>query len=149
MTPFEAGKSAKELGIDVTKTFVLLDDFKSGTHHPIGSRLELTEKYNPESHYAYFTDGNLTQTVYWSELAYYEPKEEYVPQVGDRVSVEGEVTYLSDGRKICQVRVNGFLIAFTFSQLTLLSRPTPKKSMTLAEIEAALGYRVNIIDKPE
>jgi hypothetical protein len=59
----------------------------------------------------------------------------YIPQIGDRVSVQGEVAALSDGWKTCHVEINGFSIAFAYPQLTLLSRPTPKRKITRKELE--------------
>ena len=83
LKPFEAGKTIKELNIDVTRKFIVvndIDEFKKWTI--------LTLEWDDGSISPKFTDGNNYRYIYLSNLAYYEEeKEEHSFKIGDKVKV--------------------------------------------------------------
>lgn len=93
--PFEAGKTAKELGIDTSRKFVVV----KGGHSLFqpGTVLTCLERERDDM-MALFSDGcDRVYSVCWHRLAYafvhaHEEPEPYVPKVGDRVVLEAIVT---------------------------------------------------------
>mgnify|MGYP003554998805 CR=1 FL=1 len=145
--PFEAGKNAKELGIDVTRSFIIVDafDWMINDGFPNGTIVKLRK--DDGSKWPYFFKENGEQTcVGWDQLAYAdEPAPEpYKPCVGDRVSVKGHVVDISEEWQTCQVEINGFITAFSYPQIALLSR-SPRK-VTRAEVEKLLGGEFELVD---
>jgi len=151
-TPFEAGKSAKELGIDISRAFICVED----GNFKIGSILKIDN--DDGSIDPWFIDeyGHMG-FMDWKNLAYYEPtpkvKEEYAPQVGDRVSLEGEIKHVFPGNESVNILFKGGHMEYQMhkndgelSNFTLLSRPTPKREMTLKQIEDELGFEVKIVE---
>ena len=144
-TPFEAGKTAKELGIDTSRKFVVVEeDYKIPLKK--GDVLMLEEddgslcprfRAMDDTDYWYFD---------WSRLAYADDvaePEAYKPRVGDRVSLEGEITE-SNGDDIF-IRLDGGYGVRMYTQkehtrLKLLSRKT--RTLTRAEAEALLTEKL-------
>lgn len=89
-TPFEAGKTAKELGIDTSRKFVVVErsSFMEGT------TVELSK--DDDSCSPLFEDihGN-KRFMAWNRLAYADEPEPYKPMVGDRVRMEGRINGVS------------------------------------------------------
>ena len=147
-TPFEANKTAKELGIDTTRRFIVLEDsignFKKGDI--------LTLKYDDNSWAPWFYSNRYPQgeshVSKWDLLAYAdepEPsKELYEPRVGDRVSLEGEIIIV-DQAGIRVVFDGSHNSLFTASEkikhITLLSRKQPR-TLTKPEAEALLKEKL-------
>ena len=102
-TPFEAGNTAKELGIDTSRKFVVVKDGHS-LFQP-GTVLTCLERERDDM-MALFSDGcNRVYSVCWHRLAYafvhaHEEPEPYEPRVGDRVALEGEVVEVEEGGRL-------------------------------------------------
>ena len=179
LTPFEAGKTAKELGINTTRRFVLTKDIEK--YH---KGLMFTVKdADPEKGYATFfclsRDPFETFLIDWKNLAYApqsdvspekhalreaidplqvatgttvsSPTEEYTPQVGDIVKLEGEVVDVLKERIIVRVRTDEDetqelrIWSSCTDTLTLISRKA-KRRVTLEEVKAKFGEDVEIVD---
>lgn len=155
-TPFEAGKNARELGIDTSKKFVIISTDKGDRNRGLKAGDIVTLRGDDGSCAPFFLDKNgETCCLYWSQLAYAdepEVKEEYVPMVGDRVSLEGEIVSVEDGPNTAIKFVCGsidmlcLMPSKVMKRATLLSRPTPKREMTLKQIEEKLGFEIKIVE---
>lgn len=83
-------------------------------------------------------------------------KKDYQPMVGDRVSVEGVVTYHNEQGRIVlnfadEVKEASWAMSFNPEEvahlnLTLLSRPTPKRKITRKELEKLVGGEFEVVD---
>jgi len=81
-TPFEAGKNAKELGIDLSRKFIVVKNFSGKNYFQNGDILNFDSKSVEDHSLAYFKcedkdveSRTTNRLMYWSELAYYdEPK---------------------------------------------------------------------------
>jgi len=151
LTPFEAGKTAEELGIDLTRKFVMVRSkdfaFKEGTvlhciNHSGDTR---------GSNY-WFTDGMCARVLDWSELAYASEQEQttegYEPKEGDHISLELEVVHISDEGFITLRASDGDENLFRYGvvrKAKLLSRKSPRK-VSLREIKEHFGQDIIIED---
>ena len=147
--PFEAGKNAKELGIDVKRIFVVVkaDPSTEADRFTNGTIVKLSDNKDDNSSAPLFDNlWGRKRFLRWSELAYAdEPAPEpYKPCVGDRVSVKGHVVGISEEWQTCQVEINGFITAFSYPQIALLSS-SPRK-VTRAEVEKLLGGTFELVD---
>jgi len=148
---FPAGKTLKELNLDTSRKFVVA--VKDGHHtFDVGDILEFAYDYS--DYWASFIrvrDGK-RGGIHHSHLAYLDEeddveKKEYVPRVGDRVSVEAVV-------KSIDVDDNSFMLDFPISvvhawawwpvkdadNLTLISRAS--RTLTKAEAEKMLSEKL-------
>lgn len=173
LQPFEAGKTAKELGINTTRRFVLTKDIEK--YH---KGLMFTVKdADPEKGYATFfclsRDPFETFLIDWKNLAYApqsdvspekhalreeaplsSPTEEYKPQEGDIVSVQFDVEQNPNlFNYVDLVLDDGLGRTYAFAlpkevlakKATLISRKA-KRKVTMEEIRKLLGEDVEIVD---
>lgn len=177
LTPFEAGKTAKELGIDTTRRFVLTKDIEK--YH---KGLMFTVKdADPEKGYATFfclsRDPFETFLIDWKNLAYAPqsdvspekhalreaidplqvatgttvspPTEEYKPQVGDIVRLEGKVSEIDEDGSFSVEIAGRYGTRWQKDDykkhITLISRKA-KRRVTLEEVKAKFGEDVEIVD---
>jgi len=75
----------------------------------------------------------------------------YIPRVGDRVSLEGEITSIQPAGGIYirfkgSLEDNEYLPVSVASKSTLLSRKSPRR-VTKKEIDAAFGETVEIVEE--
>lgn len=154
-TPFEAGKNARELGIDTSRKFVIVSTDEGDRNRGLKVGDIVTLRGDDGSCAPFFLDKNgESRCLLWSQLAYAdepEAKEEYVPMVGDRISLEGVVATHNHPNGGAWVDFhkdvdNVFLIGSIMKNATLLSRPTPKREMTLKQIEEKLGFEIKIVE---
>lgn len=121
MRTFEPGKSRRELGIDTSRKFVLVEPyfchFIEGFKE--GDRLEFLDDASFSSTGRFKKVGGKEEfSFFWDQLAYAdEPETPYVPRVGDRVSVEGVVRTVSEGDGFA---IPGVFISFDDSQTVFL-----------------------------
>lgn len=152
---FEAGKSAKELGIDTTRKFVVV---KNMTHHlfEIGETL-FYDRGNEDYEYAYFiNEGSESHLCSWENLAYYEePTQEpevYVPKVGDVVQLEATIksvredgcsymTFKGQNRDTAGIVLEPDELA----HIKLISRK-PKLKLTMEQLREKVGDDFEIVD---
>lgn len=163
-TPFEPNKTAKELGINTSKVFVIVggEDWSDDWKKSIGKRVVLAADINSiepcfqTEDFSLLPHGMKAGPFYWHELAYADDQEQkpeakeqsqYVPQIGDMVQLEGRVT-----------RVDGELAAVTFNNINqimldnteishakLLSRPKPKLRLTMQQLREKVGEDFEIV----
>lgn len=153
-TPFPAGKTFRELGLDQNRVFVVMDnedkgenDFKVGDLVKI-IRVEIDKEYSVPT-CKRLSDG-AERYMYLHELAYADsPEQPYIPRVGDRVSLEGEIKEIdSDGYIIFRSSPSGVCIGIlkgAKGDLKLLSRKSPRR-VSQQEVNAAFGEEV-IVEK--
>lgn len=152
-TPFEAGKTSEQLGIDTSRKFVVVNPVdQEGGFKEKGEILScMRDSYETISGCMEFESVKSRKTgfMYWSELAYAddEPKPEaYEPRVGDRVSCEGEVLGVHiespENGTITRLKIKGCLDGtyVLAENLSLLSRKT--RTLTKAEAEALLTEKL-------
>lgn len=142
-TPFPPHKTIKELGIDVTRKFVVVDDkpidFKSG------DILTLVRDDNDTTPYFCRESDKQNAYCHLSRLAYAdEPETPYVPRVGDRVSLEGVVKKI-DSEDLINVDISGTFTWYDKNELEkanvkLLSRAP--RTLTRSEAEALLKEKL-------
>lgn len=144
-TPFEAGKTARELGIDTSRKFAVVSNGK-GEIFRTGDIVKLSGSapFAVEPGATFQNKQGDEETMFWRELAYADDEakpEPYQPRVGDRVSVEVTVVELES--EIVWLRGHGVLMGVDRSEvscLTLLSRKT--RTLTKAEAEALLTEKL-------
>lgn len=155
-TPFPTNKTAEELGINkFARKFVIVKDFGDINYGVIGDILSFSNDVDFHDRFqAIFYNERSGRTVVWSWecLAYADDPEPetYVLQVKDRISLEGEVQALDSGHAL--MRFDGspepVNIPLTFMpDFKLLSRPKPKRKVTIKEVEEAFGEAVEIISE--
>lgn len=141
-TPFEAGKTAEDLKIDLSRKFVVVSNSNKDGLKP-GDIVTVTgDAWNLMEPGARVRNkkGDV-EGMFWRELAYAEEPEPYQPRVGDRVSVEVTVVELES--EMVWLRGHGVLMGVDRSEvscLTLLSRKT--RTLTKAEAEALLTEKL-------
>lgn len=145
-TPFPAGKTIKELGIDTTRKFVVVDN-ESG--FAVGTVLSYLEESTKPFLYRFMMKGQLECCSYLHWLAYYEPteQEEWEPKVYDIVGVNLEVLKVQGKRVLA--RVPGALeleyrMWLNQDTITLISRPPAPRKVTMAEVNEKFGETVII-----
>ena len=181
LTPFEAGKTAKELGIDTTREFVVVSE-NTKSRFSIGDVLTFDrqdgyEEHHPRAYLFRHKDSNLRQLISLEHLAYApqsdvspekhalreaidplqvatgttvsSPTEEYTPQVGDIVKLEGKVSEIDeDGSFSVEIagRYGTWWQKDDYKKhITLISRKA-KRKVTMEEIRKLLGEDVEIVD---
>lgn len=147
-TPFEAGKTAKELGIDTSKKFLVVRE-AFGIPFKVGDIIILDIDDNSSCPRFVFVDNQLDFWYFkWSDLAYAEEQEAYKPMVGDRVQMEGCI------RSVSVTPGLWFSVVFNgapdedrcvfeddeIKHVKLLSRKT--RTLTKAEAEAMLTEKL-------
>lgn len=155
-TPFPPNKTIKELGVDTTRTFVATNDLGAIVK---GDKFVLEQDDDTPSPYFFRvrSDGTISGvqvTVNLRYLAYAddEPQEEYVPKVGDTVSLTGVITGVDPCHKsIFSVKFEGssepcVLEDDEYEHVKLLSRKQPRR-VTLAEVREKFGEDVEIIEE--
>lgn len=161
-TPFEAGKTAQELGIDTSRKFVVVNDGWAQPHPYAGHNtfrngdlLAFLYWFSIDEGTARFkrdSDG-AEDCCLWSRLAYAddvaEPvrvEEAYEPRVGDRVSLEGDVVEIEEGRRVIVKLQPDAGEIYVYPKdvengvLKLLSRKT--RTLTKAEAETLLTEKL-------
>ena len=140
---FPARKTAKELGIDTSRKFVVVEGNEVFDE---GDILVLEEDDNTiRPNFKRVSDSE-TSFLTLSYLAYLEEEEEYVPRAGDKVRLEGEIVIDQCGTWIkCPLRNNGehnsWLIQDIPASLTLISRAP--RTLTKAEATKLLEEHLN------
>ena len=140
--PFEAGKNAKELGIDTSRTFVVLNE--NGSPFEFGEIVAIAIDDDTEIPRFESTKTGAKGDCFWSRLAYADETEPYQPRIGDRVSLEGEIIKkYTDGTLHVEVN-NTIVVVMTkteYSKMKLLSRKT--RRLTKEEAERLLCEKLN------
>lgn len=154
-TPFEAGKTAKELGIDTSRKFVVVSNGK-GEIFRTGDIVKMSGSapFAIEPGATFQNKQGDKEIMFWRELAYADDvadpvheEEAYQPRVGDRVSLEAEIVsvYATD-RPRCDVKLllpNITLITVPVEDLArakLLFRAP--RTLTKSEAEALLTEKL-------
>lgn len=144
-TPFPPYRTIKELGIDTARKFIVLPE--EDAFNP-GDILVLENDDNTrQPEFKRISDGE-TNFIALDRLAYAdeqeEKKEPYVPRVGDRVSLEGEVTKVYPGaraRIVFKGANNGIVMhELEVKNATLLSRAP--RTLTKYEAEKLLKEKL-------
>lgn len=96
LTPFEAGKTAEELGIDTTREFVLVHDMQFRSTPPEGGRhsiklprnyqkgtcvtaVDVNPKWEHATFYPTYSPRDESVCIFWSDLAY-APQSDVSPE---------------------------------------------------------------------
>ena len=143
--PFEAGKNAKELGIDTSRTFVVLNE--NGSPFEFGEIVAIAIDDDTEIPRFESTKTGAKGDCFWSRLAYADETEPYQPRIGDRVSLEGEVMEVEEGGRLTVhlLPSAGELYVYPIDVangvLKLLSRKT--RRLTKEEAERLLCEKLN------
>jgi hypothetical protein len=149
-TPFPPNKTAEELGIKLWDRLVMVSD-KEGVF-ATGDRVVVAE--HPRENIlvrVYRESDGAEGWVYLSNAAYAEEppwEEAYVPQIGDRICLEGVVDVRESGS--VSVLFDGTIGPAGFSRTELSKAkllPHPKRKVTQAEINERLGEEVEIISE--
>ena len=136
--PFEPNKNAKELGIDVTKKFVIVtDEFLTDEYQQVGDIVTLDEDDN--SSFPFFINQRLGARVcyLWKELAYADEgaSTPETIEVGDIVEQKPEPpTALSINRTIIQE-----VYEFTYENVTLTVK-IDHKNQTIALVDTKQNF---------
>lgn len=170
-TPFPADVITENLDIDTSRVFVICAE---GTRFQKGQRvLHISHEDKRWGGFFKSEDGAVSDFVHWYKLAYAEepnlwPKsmlgqmieneakaeQPYLPAVGDRVSLEGEITDLKSviGEEMTYIHIDGGVAGFSFpiskemlEHATLLSRKSPRR-VTKKEVNEKFGEEVIIED---
>ena len=149
-TPFPAGKTIKELGIDTTRKFVVVkpdgESIKNGLKVGDIGRLPNESSKNSSIVCLYVIESGQHHYCYISELAYYEPTklDAWEPKEGDLVAVKGQIIAVNKDRSVHVSIGDGRMFSVPPQTLSLVSRPTRK--VTMKEVEQAMGGPVEIVD---
>ena len=156
MTPFEAGKSAKDLNIDLTRKFVIVKaEFNPSI---VGKKVNFV-RYARPMELNVFREENSEHELFlrWDELAYAdeptpEVKEEYLPLIDDKFELIGVVRGVEYLPSEINYKVTFDDSGFEHSLSTkilglgrLLSRPTLPRKVTMKQIKEHFGENIEIV----
>ena len=142
---FPAGKTAKELNLDTSRKFVVVEAghqrFDVGTVlHFLACEESMCPIFVADDETKHARPIGLSYLAYLEEEDDEEVKKEYVPRVGDKVRLEGKISETHD-LNFCTVEVQEkYGLVLKASSLTLISRAP--RTLTKAEAEKLLSEKL-------